>query len=371
MKTIKYFSLAAALLLPAALLSAQTADQKTAPAVKKAPAKAAAKAPAKPAAKTPAAPAPKAAAKPAKEEPAKAAVKAPAEPAQPVIAPFDEAMAKLASTDPLQRRQGAEALARLRDPRGVQPLLKRLSDAEPAVRAAAVDALCQLTSREATPKITELLLKDPDAAVRQQAAGSLSFMMDPAAGPALLKAMKDKELAVRYAAVNTLGAMRYEPSEGAMISALSDDKMRRIAISVLGLLQSKKAAVDIAPYLADADKFTRLEAIKALGSIGDAAAAGKMKELLAPAEDAAVRVEAALALARLGLNDGLLTAYEFAKVPDMSLKSKALETLNLVGDARTLQYLDDAVATEKDPASKNMFNFARQRLAAKLRTKAN
>lgn len=366
MKTLKYFSLAAALLLPAAILSAQTAQDKTAKsAVKKATA-----APAKPAARSAAKPAAKAPAKPAGSVTAPAE-KAPEKPAQPVVAPFDEAMAKLASADPLQRRQGAEALARLRDPRGVQPLMKRLADADPAVRAAAVDALCQMASREATAKITELLLKDPDVSVRQQAAGSLSFMVDPAAGPALMKAMKDKELAVRYAAANTLGAMNYAPAEETMIDALSDDKMRRIAISVLGLLQSKAAAKEIAPYLADADKFTRLEAIKALGSIGDAGPADDMKKLLAAAETPAVRVEAALALAKLGLNDGLLTAYEFAKSPDLSLKSKSLEALNLVGDARTLQYLEDAVATEKDPVSKNMFDFAMRRLAAKLRAKAN
>lgn len=371
MKTIKYFSLAAALLLPAAVLSAQTAEQKAPkPAVKRstaAAAKSPAKAPAKPAAKPAARPAAKAAVK----EEQKPAEKAQEKPAQPAVSPFDEAMGKLSAQDPLLRRQGAEALARLRDQRAVQPLMKRLTDADPAVRAAAVDALCQLTAREATPKVTELLLKDPAAAVRQQAAGSLSFMMDQAAGPALIKAMKDKELAVRYAAANTLGAMRYAPAEEAMIDALSDEKMRRIAISVLGQLQSRPAAKGIAPYLADPDKFTRLEAIKALGSIGDSGSAEEMTKLLGAGEDPAVRVEAALALAKFGRNDGLLTAYEFAKVPDLSLKSKALEALNLVGDARTLQYLEDAVATEKDPASKNMFDFARQRLAAKLKAKAN
>lgn len=351
MKTIKHLSLAAALLLPAANLRAQTAEQKTAPPavknVQAASSKTPAKAPAQPAAATP------------------------EKPAQPVVSPFDEALAKLASADTLQRRQGAEALARLRDPRAAQPLIKRLADAEPAVRAAAVDALCQLGSREATPMISELLLKDPDAAVRQQAAGSLSFMVDQSAGPALIKAMKDKEIAVRYAAANTLGAMRYAPAEKAMLDALSDDKLRRIAISVLGLLQSKPAAGEIAPYLADADKYTRLEAIKSLGTIGYTGSAGEMAALLAPAEDPAVRVEAALALAKLGRNDGLLTAYEFAKSPDLSLKSRSLEALYLSGDARTLQYLEDAFATENDPASKGMFDFARQRLAAKLKAKAD
>jgi HEAT repeat protein len=182
-----------------------------------------------------------------------------------------------------------------------------------------------------------------------------------------MKAMKDKEASVRYAAVNTLGAMRYAPAEDAMLEALSDDQMRRIAINVLGQLQSKKAAPAITAYLADQDRFTRLEAIKALGSIGDAASGDEIKKSLAAGEDAAVRVESALALARLGRNDGLLTAYEFAKSPDLSLKNKSLEVFALTGDERTQKYLEDAVATEKDPVSKGMFDFTLRRLSAKLR----
>jgi len=369
MKTMKLFSLAAAaLLVCSAAVSAQTDAKKTAkPAVKKAAA----------------APAPKKAALPAAKKAAAASepVKAPApDPkavesstppvvqAPPAVSPFDEAVARLRSADPALRRQGADALARSRDQQAAPYLVKAMADAAAPVRTAAVDGLCQLGRRDATPKISEILLKDPEVSVRQQAAGSLSYMMDPAAGPALIKALNDKEPSVRYAAANTLGIMKYAPAEAPLIDALSEPGMRRIAISALGQLQSKKAAAGIAPYLSDSDRFTRLEAIKALGAIGDASSTEAIRKLLDKAEDPAIRMEAALALARLGLNDGLLTAYDFGRVSDLSLKSKALEVLSLVGDARSLAYIEEAYAVEKDPMSKSMYDFSRQRLAGRLKS---
>ncbi|OGR66204.1 MAG: hypothetical protein A2X31_05635 [Elusimicrobia bacterium GWB2_63_22] len=361
MKILKLSSLTAAVVLFAAAgVLAQTAPVKTVkPAVKKAPA-AAVKRAVKPAPK-------KAAVKPAPKAVQKSTQAAPVPPAAPVVSPFDEAVAGLRSADGALRRQAAETLARSRDQRAAPHLTKALSDSVPGVRAAAVDGLCQLARRDATPKISEILAKDPDATVRQQAAGSLAYMMDPAAGPALIKALKDKELAVRYAAANTLGAMKYAPAEEPLIDALSDKEMRRIAIAALGQLQSAKAAGKIAGSLTDADKFTKIEAIKALGSIGDASSSDEIKKFLDKAEDPAIRMEAALALARLGMNDGLLTAYDFGRVADLSLKGKALEVFALTGDARTLQYVEEAYAVEQDPVSKGMYNFTRQRLTGKLK----
>ncbi len=371
MKTIKLFSLSAAVIfISAAVVSAQTAAQTavsttTAAGVRKAvnktlkkktPVKAGAKALPRAAAKPAAA-----AANPAASQPAAV------QPSAPAVSSFDEAVSKLNSSDPVVRRQGADTLIRSRDHGAAPHLAKALSDSAPAVRAAAVDGLCQMAHRDSTEEITEILQKDPDASVRQQAAGSLSYMMDPAAGPALVAALKDPAIAVRYAAANTLGAMKYAPAEGALIDALSQADMHRIAISALGQLQSKKAAPAIAASLSDQDKYTKLEAVKALGTIGDSSFAADIKKLLDKAEDPSTRVEAALALSKFGMSDGLLTAYEFTSSPDLSLKNRALDVLSNVGDARSLQFIQDAYAAEKNPAVKSMYDFTRQRLSARLK----
>jgi hypothetical protein len=351
MKTTKTTLLTAAIAL--ALLApagAQTTAPKAArPAVKKAAA----------------APAAKPAAQPAK--PAVAAAK-PA--GTPVLSVFDEAAAKLKSKDPSVRRQGADFLGASRDQKAVPYLTAALSDEAAAVRASALDGLCQLVYRPAVPKIADMLVQDKDPLVRQQAASSLSYMADMAAGPALVKALGDAVPAVRYAAANTLGAMKYAPAEDKLIDLLDDAAMRRVAISSLGQLQSKKAAAKIFAHLTDPDRYTRLEAVRALGTIGDKTAVKELQKRLDRAEDPAVRVEAALALAKMGQDDGLVTAYEFVKSPDLSLKNQALEVIGAVGDKRSLQFVEELSAGEQNPVNKSMLEFTRQRLSARLKGQA-
>lgn len=367
MKLTKIISLAAVLALAAAPGTyAQTSAQTAKPAVKKSARPAAKKAPAAPVKNQPAA-------APAKAQTSAPAVKPAAAKPAPVVqastsTPFGSAVENLKSQDQAVRRKGADFLAQSRDQKAVPYLVKALADTYAPVRASAVDGLCQLVSREATPRITELLQNDKDVQVRQQAASSLSYMMDQSAGPALVKALKDDAPGVRYAAANTLGTIRYAQAEDPLIALLADDGMRRVAISALGQLQSKKAASAIFAALSDKDQYTRLEAVRALGSIGDASAAPELKKRLDKAETPAVRVEAALALAKLGMQDGLTTAYEFVKSADMSLKNQSLEVIGAVGDARSLQFIEELYAAEQDPMSKGMLDFTRQRLAARQKT---
>jgi len=75
-----------------------------------------------------------------------------------------------------------------------------------------------------------------------------------------------------------------------------------------------------------------------------------------------MRVEAALALAKMGMNDGLAAAVELVKSSDMSIKSQAINVLAVVGDAGSLAMLNDMYTSEQDPAVKDMLDFARQRL---------
>jgi hypothetical protein len=52
----------------------------------------------------------------------------------------------------------------------------------------------------------------------------------------------------------------------------------------------------------------------------------------------------------------------------MSLKNQALEVIGAVGDARSLQFIEEIYAAEQDPMSKGMLDFTRQRLAARQKT---
>lgn len=372
MKTAKITPLLAALiLLPALTLTAQTSgNNEPVKAVKKTFSRAAVKKhAAKPGArrplKKPAVAVSTAAASAAIKTAKPAVTAAVAHSTAAAVTPFDAAVQKLFSKDPFLRRQGADALAQLRDQRAAPLLLKALTDEAAPVRASAADGLCQLAYRAATPRISDMLLSDKAPTVRQQAASSLSYMSDQSAGPSLVKALKDGSMAVRYAAANTLGAIKYSPAEDDLIALLKDPGMRRVAISALGQLQSKKAASAILPSLSDPDKYTSLEAVRAIGAIGDKAAVPELEKKLAKTEDASVRVGSALALAKMGSDAGLLTAYEFVKSPDMSLKNQAMDVIATVGDKRSLQFIEEIYNSEKDPVNKAMLDFTMQRLMAR------
>ena len=342
MKTIKISAiLAVILLIPPAALFAQAAPAKNAP--DKVPATAEAPAPA--------------------ARPQAAVTPAPGA-GEPVKDPFEAAQEKLKSQDPVLRRQGVKFLAQSRDPRAVPGLLGALGDASAPVRQSAIEGLGLLSWREASPKISALLTKDPDAGVRQQSAISLSYLQDPEAGPALIKALSDVSPAVRYAAMRTLGTMRYAPADGAIAAMLegTDTNMLRSAISALGMIQSTTALSAITSALAHPEQPVRVEAARALGDIGDKSAALELKNHLAGAEDAAMRVESALALAKMGFKEGLPTAREFLASPDLSLKNQALNIIVAAGDVESLPVIEEMYAAEADPVVKQMLDFARQRL---------
>ncbi|HAH30823.1 MAG TPA: hypothetical protein DCL44_00755 [Elusimicrobia bacterium] len=289
--------------------------------------------------------------------------------AAPVVNPFEEAVSKLGAKDPGVRRQGADFLSQSRDQKAKPYLIAALKDENTQVRVAAVDGLGMLSAREAVPQLSEILSTDTEPAVRQAAAVSLSYIMDAASGPALLKALQDVSSSVKYAAAHTLGAMKYGPAEDPLISMLTDADAgaRRVAVSALGDLQSKKAAPALAKLLTNDDKYTRLEVVRALGNIGEKAAVEELKKTLDPKEDPVVRVETALSLSKLDDPSGLDTAFEFIKSPDLSLKSQALNAIGSVGNQRSLDIIEEMYAAEQNPANKRMLDFTRQRLAARLK----
>jgi len=339
---MKKLSLTVTLLLaPALFLGAQTPVSK--PAAKKPAAKAAVK---------PAAPAAQPAAQPA-----------------PQADPFEAAAAKLKSKDAAERRQGADMIGQSRNPKGAPALLEALSDESPSVRQAAADALGLLTWRPAAPALSQMLLEDKEPSVRQQAAISLSYIMDQSAGPALAKALKDGEPSVRYSALHTLSVLKYAPAEEQIADLLSskDANMRRGAIAALGQLKASKSGGAIVSALSDEDRFVRTEAIKAIGNIPYEAGAPELVKLLDKEQQPAIRVEAALALSKMGRNDGLLTAYEFLRAPELSVRSQSLTVLGSVGDSRSLQLVEEMIAADPNSADKGMLEYTRQRLLARLK----
>src|SRR5262249_28989681 len=151
------------------------------------------------------------------------------------------------------------------------PLLKRLSDSEPAVRLDAVSALTALRLHlDAATATLRASLRHPDAAVRRRAIGCLFDSAGAKLCPELLHcAQFDPDHNVRCAAVSNLsyGGERAVPFLVAFLKNPKTD-LREAALGVLRQLGSKAKLAQ--PFLlADLESLGG-NGVQTLGNLGDA-----------------------------------------------------------------------------------------------------
>ncbi len=264
--------------------------------------------------------------------------------------PYDQAIAQLKNKDPQVRRQGAEALGRIRNPASADALKKLLTDKTPIVRSQAIEALGLMRLMSVSSDVANMLGSDPDPGVRQMSAIALGYIADPHTVPALMRGLKDSHDGVRFASVNSLGILRNDSAAMALAQELrSPDARMRGSVayalgniasrsSVPGLIDSVKVSLATSPaanegYLMDAA--VGASSIRSLGMIGDASAAPAIKKYLNH-KDKKVRVNTAQALYRLGDHSGLPTARLFVKDSDSYNRRVAAELLGDIGDSSDL-----------------------------------
>ncbi|GIV80524.1 MAG: hypothetical protein KatS3mg050_4918 [Litorilinea sp.] len=136
---------------------------------------------------------------------------------------------QLRSTQPDIRWWAARALAQVGDARAVSGLAGALADPEAAVRAVAVRALAQLSSRCPDPVRTCLpamaaLLRDPDGLVRQAAADALALCGEDAV-PLLAEILARGSAPERSRAAYALRKMACLPAAVVLYRYLDDENL--------------------------------------------------------------------------------------------------------------------------------------------------
>ncbi len=267
--------------------------------------------------------------------------------------PYAQAMAQLKNKDPKVRRQGAEALGRIRNLASVDTLKKLLTDESPAVRSQVTETLGLMRVVAVSSDIARMLSSDNDPGARQMAAIALGYIADRNTVPALMKGLKDPYEGVRFASVNSLGILRDDSAAMALVQELRspDARMRsscayalgNIAsrVAVPGLLDSIKVSLATAPatnegYLMDIA--VGASAIRSLGLIGDPSVIPIIKKY-ADHKDKKVKVNAAQALFKLGDKSGLPVARLFLKDSDSYNRRVSAEIVGELGDEKDLAAL--------------------------------
>ena len=182
-------------------------------------------------------------------------------------------VALLQEKNPDVRRTAVESLGKIGDRSALSAALPLLTDAVPAVRAAAAQALGRIASPTDEAVITRLALsvRDPDETVRQ-------------------------------AAALALGDIEPSPSQLGSLAGLlkaSDVQVRRAAVRALLSLDTGQVVDWLIPLLDDPDAEVRQGAVAALGFSGDAKAATALSKRLAQDPSPAVRTEAVYHLGKL------------------------------------------------------------------------
>ncbi len=167
------------------------------------------------------------------------------------------------------RRNVAEALEFLRDPRVVEPLLAAAADPDVSVRISAIHALGKVADTTRSTPVLKTLLQDSNPKVRLAAAEAIAGIAGGEHAPALAPLLKDSNYEVRMCAARFLGKLRDPAMVPLLTPALHDPDgdVRRTAVDGLAACGSSAALPRLILALADDDMGVRNAAATALNSI--------------------------------------------------------------------------------------------------------
>lgn len=194
------------------------------------------------------------------------------------------------------------------------------------------DSLVELGILVVAP-LVQALKHEKDGLIKYNAALALSKIGSPAMDP-LLESMDYDDADVRLEAVWALGEIGDERAVEPLVEALKDEDwyVRKQAATSLCNLKKEESVELLVNALGDGDWHVRKQAARILGTIGDARAAKPLARTLRD-EDPVVQQEAAAALGRIGDPGAVADAILASlKHEDPFVRNEAVATLQERGE---------------------------------------
>lgn len=175
----------------------------------------------------------------------------------------------LASDDRELRHRAIATLRKLRNPRGAKMLMPFLSDPDDDTRRMSVEAMGQLKSKSALPRLRELLQQDSQEQVRAAAARSLGELQDAESLPLLEEALHDSR-SVKCQAVIAMGQIAHKSAVPPLLALLRDQapEIRYHACHALGEIGNLPNVTPLRDLLDDQEAMVRRGAEAALTKLG-------------------------------------------------------------------------------------------------------
>ena len=228
------------------------------------------------------------------------------------------------------REVALRALARIADPRAVEPLIKALENAEIWLAPRIADILARHGEAVVAPLIA-VLNEGNHRPARAWAANVLGEVRAQRAFPSVVRLLDDPEDEVRAKAATALGRIGDRRAVGYLMDHLLSDPapfVRARISAALGQLGGPEVIERLVRALGDPAWWVRMRTVEALEHVG-AVAEGPLLIALDDS-DPEIRMRAAVALERLGVPDNLVRMIESGeRVPD------AMQTMREVCRRRT------------------------------------
>ncbi len=215
------------------------------------------------------------------------------------------------------REVALRALARIADPRAVEPLIKALENAEVWLAPRIADILARHGEAVVAPLIA-VLNDGGNRPARAWAANVLGEVRAQHAFPSVVRLLDDPEDEVRAKAATALGRMGDRRAVGYLVDHLLSDPapfVRARISSALGQLGGPEVIERLVRALGDPAWWVRMRTVEALEHVGGVAEGPLLIAL--DDSDPEIRMRAAVALERLGVPDNLVRMIESGeRVPD-------------------------------------------------------
>jgi aminopeptidase N len=193
------------------------------------------------------------------------------------------------------RAECAAALGKIGGPDAFATLRRAATVTHPKVRRAVADALGNFRTIESMETLKPLALRDDSYLVEAEAARALGRTRQTAAFDTLLDLLERASWfdVVRAGAIDGLGALRDDRAVshlGARVRYGHPARVRRASImSLPKIATDRKTREAIELLLDDSDPLVRIDAVRALGELGDAKARPALRDRLETDLDARVR----------------------------------------------------------------------------------
>ncbi len=216
-------------------------------------------------------------------------------------------------------------LASLGDADVVTELRQRTGDPEPGVRAAAARALGLLRAADAAPDFLRLI-GDPYPAVREAGAAGAADAEVAVVVPGLIDLLGDASPEVRRAAVEGLGRLGDRTSVPPLVHAFqdADPPMREAIVEAVSHIDAETVDALIDTLVETGDSPGKLGAIRTLARL-QSPAAGWVLERLRKDPDPPVRVAAVEGFAQVGGDPARLAVEAGLEDPEEAVRAAALD----------------------------------------------